>query len=62
MKTPEEYCEKYYGSEELLIPLIKTVQMEAWNEAIETASQAGFGFAYNHEVMIRKSDILKLKK
>ena len=34
---------------------------EQWNNAINAASQAGFGFAYDHEIMIRKNDILKLK-
>ena len=64
MKTPEEYCEEYYGSEELLIPLIKQIQTEAWNEAIDEACK--IPSLYIHDWNFTPADIeksiLKLKK
>jgi len=78
MKIPEEIFESYLNpyiirfgvdivlSKSILIKMIKQTQYEAWNEAIEDATDNAeiewFGEEGNENARVNKESILKLRK
>lgn len=66
MKTPEEYNEIYFRDDNLdLTDLIREIQTEAWNAAIDAAAEnviIYYDSKINGTWKVDKQSILKLKK
>jgi hypothetical protein len=72
MKSPEKYAQEYFitsieqDDKEVLINIIRQVQTEAWNGAIEKAAENAAAYDtvprhYSGNCTVNKESILKLK-